>query len=204
MAEKNVEGAGDDRPDGAEKNIGGAGDDRHEHIVDDEILRCVQASLQDGTPIHVLARTEKMAKQLAQTLADKFGPEKVSFAAFDAPSVPTTPVVVSVASTILKNLGVEAGQVRAEVERFYRENIRMDPQTVMPDKLLYTPRAREAVAHARLEAADLGHNKVGTEHLLFGLTHDMDRVSAIVLKDMGVTIETVRAEYRKVIADEAD
>jgi len=108
------------------------------------------------------------------------------------------------ARAILNNLGVKKEQVRAEVERFIQDYVRSEPHKITADRLLYTRRAQEVIAHARLEAADLKHNQVGTESLLFGLTHDMRCVSAIVLKDVGVTIETVRAEYRKLVAEEAD
>jgi ClpA/ClpB-like protein len=62
-----------------------------------------------------------------------------------------------------------------------------------------TERAQQAVHHARREAARLGHDRVGTEHLLLGLAREGDGVAARVLEDHGAGLlelqEAVRALY---------
>lgn len=61
----------------------------------------------------------------------------------------------------------------------------------------FTPRALQVIALARKEADRLGHNFLGTEHLLLGLTKLGQGVSLNVLAKMGVNLETVRAEVEK-------
>lgn len=147
MAEKNIEGAG-------------AKDDRREDAADDEISRCVRASLQDDVPVHVLTRTEEMAKQLAQSLAEKFGPEKVSFAAFDAPSVPTTPVVVSAASTmcfVYLRAEMRGPEECAKVERILKKT-----------KVLVV----NVSAEARMAPCMIRHMEDGEDKLLASIMRD--------------------------------
>ena len=61
----------------------------------------------------------------------------------------------------------------------------------------FTPRALQVIALARKEADRLGHNFLGTEHLLLGLTKLGQGVSVNVLAKMRVNLETVRAEVEK-------
>lgn len=57
----------------------------------------------------------------------------------------------------------------------------------------FTERARQVLNLAQEEAARLGHNYVGTEHLLLGLVHDGDGIAARVLTSLGLTEGSVRA-----------
>lgn len=56
----------------------------------------------------------------------------------------------------------------------------------------FTRRARRIVALAQEEAAELGHGRVGTEHLLLGLVRAEDEAVAPVLADAGITLERLR------------
>jgi CheY-like chemotaxis protein len=58
----------------------------------------------------------------------------------------------------------------------------------------FTERARRVVFYAQEEAAGLGENYVGTEHLLLGLTRENDHVAAKILDRQGVSLETIRKE----------
>lgn len=59
--------------------------------------------------------------------------------------------------------------------------------------------ARRAVTLAEKEARSLGHGKIGTEHLLLGLLAEGEGVAAQALADMGVTLESVRAQTEQLI-----
>ncbi len=58
----------------------------------------------------------------------------------------------------------------------------------------FTERARRVVFFAQEEAARLGENYVGTEHLLLGLLREQDGVAARVLMNWGVQLESARGE----------
>lgn len=61
----------------------------------------------------------------------------------------------------------------------------------------FTPRAQQALAHARKEADRLHHNFVGTEHLLLGLACLGQGTAVTVLGKMGLNLETIRSEVEK-------
>jgi ATP-dependent Clp protease ATP-binding subunit ClpA len=66
-----------------------------------------------------------------------------------------------------------------------------------------TDRARKAMALANQEARRLHHEHVGTEHLLLGLTREND-IAAMVLKDLGVDVQTLHAEIEKLVPSKTD
>jgi ATP-dependent Clp protease ATP-binding subunit ClpA len=58
----------------------------------------------------------------------------------------------------------------------------------------FTDRARRVVVTAQEEARMLGHNHIGSEHLLLGLLHEQGGIAAQVLEPVGVTVEAARAQ----------
>lgn len=63
----------------------------------------------------------------------------------------------------------------------------------------FTERARKVIALAQDEARRLGHNYIGTEHLLLGLIREGDGVAAKVLKELGVDLAQSRAAVEHII-----
>ncbi len=59
-------------------------------------------------------------------------------------------------------------------------------------RLPFTPRAKEAVRNAESQALQMGHNYVGTEHLLLGLFIDGESVASKVLLALGAKLEIAR------------
>jgi hypothetical protein len=57
----------------------------------------------------------------------------------------------------------------------------------------FTTRARATVVHAQAAARRLGHNHIGTEHLLLGILQEPESIAAKALAEMGVTAEAVEA-----------
>ena len=53
----------------------------------------------------------------------------------------------------------------------------------------FTDRARQVVVLAQQEARMLGHDWIGTEHLLLGLIREGDGVAAKVLESLGISLE---------------
>src|SRR5262245_39802304 len=104
-----------------------------------------------------------------------------------------------VAAQVLKNLDVDLKKVRGEVERL------VEPGTgpVQGNQLPFTPRAKRVLELAMEEAQTLGHNYIGTEHLLLGLIRESDGPAAHVLQNLGVKPEDVREEVVDLLGADA-
>jgi ATP-dependent Clp protease ATP-binding subunit ClpC len=63
----------------------------------------------------------------------------------------------------------------------------------------FTARARQVVVFAQDEARGLGHNYIGTEHLLLGLLREQEGLAARVLQSLDVTLEEARAQVVRII-----
>ena len=63
----------------------------------------------------------------------------------------------------------------------------------------FTDRARRVVVLAQQEARELGHNYIGTEHILLGLVHEGEGVAVEALKSLEISLETVRQQVEEVI-----
>ncbi len=66
-------------------------------------------------------------------------------------------------------------------------------------KLPFTPRAKAVLRRAMEEAVELGHNYIGTEHILLGLFGDEDSIAAKVLGDLGASYDFVRARTLEIL-----
>lgn len=100
-----------------------------------------------------------------------------------------------VATMVLEVLSVDLAKVREEVEAI----IHSAPETIAKTLLPQTPRAKMAIEYAIEEARNLGHNYVGSEHLLLGLIREAEGVAAQVLMGLGLRIEDVRAETWRLV-----
>src|SRR5881227_4089918 len=70
-----------------------------------------------------------------------------------------------VAANVLKNLDIDLKKIRLEVEKL----VKAGPSMVTMGQLPFTPRAKKVLELSVEEASNLGHNYIGTEHLLLGL-----------------------------------
>lgn len=95
-----------------------------------------------------------------------------------------------VGANVLKNLKVELVDVRRAIEA----KLKAGTDIVTMGKLPQTEQAKNVAKAAIAAAQDLGHNYVGTEHLLLGLLSDPEFLSARVLVGFGLTAERVRDE----------
>jgi len=100
-----------------------------------------------------------------------------------------------VAANVLKNLGVEINKIRSEIEK----NVQSGPSMVTMGQLPFTPRAKKVLELSMEEANELGHNYIGTEHLLLGLVREENGVAVKVLRELGVEPgQVIRAVERTV------
>jgi len=95
-----------------------------------------------------------------------------------------------VAANVLKNMSIDLGKIRAEVEKI----VKTGPSMVTMGQLPFTPRAKKVLELSMEEASNLGHNYIGTEHLLLGLIKENEGIAAQVLMNLGVKLEDVREE----------
>jgi len=103
-----------------------------------------------------------------------------------------------VAANVLRNLDIDLRKIRIEVEKL----VQSGPDTVITGKLPYTPLAKKVIEYSAEEARKLGHNYVGTEHLLLGLIRESEGVAFRVLVNLGVKLEDVREEVLNILGAE--
>ena len=100
-----------------------------------------------------------------------------------------------VAARALINLDVDLKKVTAEIEK----QIPSEPKPVASGSLPFTPRAKRTLEFAHEEAANLGHDYIGTEHLLLGLLREQEGLAARVLVNLGVRLDEVRDEILNIL-----
>ncbi len=103
-----------------------------------------------------------------------------------------------VAANVLKNMNVDLKKIRLEIEKIVKNG----PSTVTMGQLPFTPRAKKVLELSLDEAASLGHNYIGTEHLLLGLIRENDGIAAQVLMNLGIKLEDVREEVLEFLGAE--
>ncbi len=100
-----------------------------------------------------------------------------------------------VAAKVLANLGVDLAKVRSAVEFIIGRG-----DKAVTGEIGLTPRAKKVIELAVDEARRLGHQYIGTEHLLLGLVREGEGIAAGVLESLGVSLEKVRAEVTRVLS----
>lgn len=101
-----------------------------------------------------------------------------------------------VAARVLEGMGLTAEMVRQDVERIVgRGEHEADGQQIP-----FTPRSRKVFEMALREALSLGHNYIGTEHVLLGMVRENEGVGARILLDHDVDSEKVRNEVVRLLS----
>ena len=103
-----------------------------------------------------------------------------------------------VAAKVLTNLGIGLGKVRSAVEFIIERSEK--PST---GDIGLTPRAKRVIELAIDEARSLGHNYIGTEHLLLGLLREGEGIAASVLDSFSINLERARAEIVRMLSQNA-
>jgi len=91
------------------------------------------------------------------------------------------------AARVLKSLDITVERVRAQVVRMVGSG-----EEVTSDQIPFTPRAKKVLELSLREALSLGHNYIGTEHILLGLVRENEGVAARVLLDFDADSEKIR------------
>jgi ATP-dependent Clp protease ATP-binding subunit ClpC len=94
-----------------------------------------------------------------------------------------------VAAKALESLGISLDAVRQQVEEIIGQG-----QQAPSGHIPFTPRAKKVLELSLREALQLGHNYIGTEHILLGLIREGEGVAAQVLVKLGADLNKVRQQ----------
>ncbi len=100
-----------------------------------------------------------------------------------------------VASAVLQKLGLDLETIRLEVEKL----VQPGPQTQVLGDIPFTPRSKKALELSAEEARALGHNYIGTEHLLLGLVKEGEGMAYRVLLNLGLDLGKLRNEVMELL-----
>ncbi len=100
-----------------------------------------------------------------------------------------------VAAAVLQKLGLDLETIRIEVEKL----VQPGPQTQVLGDIPFTPRSKKALELSAEEARALGHNYIGTEHLLLGLIKEGEGMAYRVLLNLGLDLNKVRSEIMELL-----
>ena len=132
----------------------------------------------------VLSDSEREARRLGHGFV---GTEHILFALFE--------VADGLAARVLNEAGLSKSMVEESILSLIKPGSAFEEGT-----LPFTPRAKAAVRRAAEEALRLGHNYVGTEHLLLGLLGDEESVAAKVLLQLKASYSVIKDRTVEVLA----
>ena len=100
-----------------------------------------------------------------------------------------------VAAKALESLGISLDAVRQQVEEIIGQG-----QQAPSGHIPFTPRAKKVLELSLREALQLGHNYIGTEHILLGLIREGEGVAAQVLVKLGADLNKVRQQVIQLLS----
>jgi ATP-dependent Clp protease ATP-binding subunit ClpC len=100
-----------------------------------------------------------------------------------------------VAAKALESLGISLDAVRQQVEEIIGQG-----QHTPSGHIPFTPRAKEVLELSLTEAVQLGHDYIGTEHILLGLIREGGGVAAEVLVKLGANLNRVRQQVIQLVS----
>src|SRR6187401_3034967 len=103
-----------------------------------------------------------------------------------------------IAARVLERLGMTLEDAQAEVERSIGRG-----EALPTGQIPFTPRGKKVLELSLREAIALGHNYIGTEHILLGLVRENEGVAARILLDFEADAEKIRNEIIRTLSGEA-
>ena len=100
-----------------------------------------------------------------------------------------------IAIKALVNLGVDLSQLRNDVETA----VKKVSGTLLAGELPPSPRIEKILRLSAMEARNLGHNYIGTEHLLLGLLKEESGTAALILESRDISMDKVRNEILRLL-----
>jgi ATP-dependent Clp protease ATP-binding subunit ClpA len=100
------------------------------------------------------------------------------------------------AARVLESLDITVEEVRAQVMRVIGQG---DEEILSSGQIPFTPRAKKVLELSLREAMSLGHNYIGTEHILLGVVRENQGVAARILLDFDADAEKIRNEIIRML-----
>jgi ATP-dependent Clp protease ATP-binding subunit ClpA len=100
------------------------------------------------------------------------------------------------AARVLESLDITVEEVREQVKRLVGQG----DEDIVTGQIPFTPRAKKVLELALREALALGHNYIGTEHVLLGVVRENQGVAARILLDFDADAEKIRKEIMSVLS----
>merc|ERR1712225_196206 len=104
-----------------------------------------------------------------------------------------------IAAKVLKSMGLTLKDARIEVEKIIGRG-----SGFVAVEIPFTPRAKRVLELSLEEARQLGHNYIGTEHLLLGLIKEGEGVATRVLENLNVDLSKVRSQIIRSLGDNVE
>jgi ATP-dependent Clp protease ATP-binding subunit ClpC len=104
-----------------------------------------------------------------------------------------------IAAKVLKSMGINLKDARVEVEKIIGRG-----SGFVAVEIPFTPRAKRVLELSLEEARQLGHNYIGSEHLLLGLLREGEGVAARVLENLGADPTNIRTQVIRMVGEGAD
>ena len=99
------------------------------------------------------------------------------------------------AARVLESLDITVERVRGQVVRIVGSG-----EEVTSGQIPFTPRAKKVLEMALREALSLGHNYIGTEHILLAIARENDGVASRILLDFDADAEKIRSEVLRMVS----
>ncbi|OMO94707.1 Chaperonin ClpA/B [Corchorus capsularis] len=101
-----------------------------------------------------------------------------------------------IAAKVLKSMGINLKDARVEVEKIIGRG-----SGFVAVEIPFTPRAKRVLELSLEEARQLGHNYIGSEHLLLGLLREGEGVAARVLENLGADPSNIRTQVIRMVGE---
>ncbi|MCL4385430.1 MAG: ATP-dependent Clp protease ATP-binding subunit [Actinobacteria bacterium] len=99
-----------------------------------------------------------------------------------------------IAAKVFIEMGISLEEVRASVKSVITEG-----SSESYEHIPFTPRAKKVLELSLREALQMGHNYIGTEHILLGLLREGEGVAARVLNSLGITLENAKEVIKEIL-----
>jgi len=103
-----------------------------------------------------------------------------------------------ITAKVFQELGITINNIRAAIKDVITEGT-----SESYEHIPFTPRAKKVLELSLREALQMGHNYIGTEHILLGLLREGEGVAARVLNSLGVTLNSVKIKVKEILGSQS-